>query len=234
MVNDGRIRLRVLHTSDLHLALLGDEACYSLEALVDLAIKTTVDLVIIVGDFFDHNRIDDDLVSFAVEQLQRLPTCVAILPGNHDCLTSDSVFRRAHLWEKGTNIRVMSAPQGEILDLPGLGLSLWGKCIDTYDRDAQPLAGIPKPQDNGRWHIAVAHGHFVSTEADIARSFRITHEEIVASGWDYIALGHSAGFRCVCDEPVKAYYCGSPSLSGAVVIVDFAEETGVQVAQYAL
>ncbi len=220
---------RILHTSDLHLLTLGDSACHSLEALVDLASQTKVDLVIIAGDLFDHSRVDDSLVSFAAEQLQRLPVDVAILPGNHDCLVPGSALERVELWENCANVRVFRAPDGGTLDLPGLGISLWGKSMDSYVHDVRPLAGMPQPQKNGQWHIAVAHGYYVDSEPSLFPSYNITHEEIATSGWDYIALGHMVTFRCVCDEPVKAYYSGSPSLSGTVAIVDLDEETGVQV-----
>lgn len=234
MVDASRMQRRILHTSDLHLEWLGDKACRSLEALVDVAIKTKVDLVIIAGDLFESNRIDDDLVSFVAKQLQRLSATVVILPGNHDCLGPGSAFERTELWENCANVRVLRAPQGEILDLVGLGVSVWGKSIDSYLNDIRPLAGIPRPRENGRWHIATANGYYVDAESPIYPSYRITPEEIVSSGWDYIALGHLITFRCVCNEPVKAYYCGSPSLSGTVAIVDLAEETGVQVIPYSL
>ncbi len=234
MVDGSRMPRRVLHTSDLHLEKLGDRACHSLEALVNLAIKTKVDLVIIAGDLFDHNRVNESLINFVVEQLQRLPMYVAILPGNHDCLNSDSVYHRVEVWQDANNIRVFQAPQGETLTLPGL--SLWGKSITSYeyDDDPRPLAGIPHPQRDGRWHIAVAHGYYVHSEPEppIPPDLYITHEEIITSGQDYIALGHSVSFRCVCDEPVKAYYSGSPAWSfqhNTVNIVDFMDEAGVQV-----
>ncbi len=225
---------RILHTSDLHLLSLGDKACHSLEALVDLASQAKVDLVIIAGDLFDHNRVDDSLVNFATEQLQRLPVDVAILPGNHDCLAPGSVFDREGLWDNCTNVQVFRAPLGGTLDLPGLGVSLWGKSMDSYENDVRPLAGIPQPQKNGQWHVAVAHGYYVDTDPPLFPSYHITQEEIVTSGWDYIALGHVVTFKCVCDEPVKAYYCGSPSIYGTVAIVDLDEETGVQVTSHSL
>ena len=234
MVDSSRMQRRILHTSDLHLASLGDRACHSLEALVELASKTKVDLVIIAGDLFDHNRVDDNLISFVVEQLQRLLVYVAILPGNHDCLATGSVFDRTELWKNCANVRVFRAPHGETLTLPGLGVSVWGKPITSFMSDIQPLAGIPRRQSNRQWHIAVAHGYYVDTQPPAFPSLHITQEEIVTSGWDYIALGHSVGFRCVCDEPVKACYCGSPSVSGTVAIVNLAEETGVQVNCYSL
>ena len=229
MVNGSRRPRRILHTSDLHLESLGDRACHSLEVLVNLAIKTEVDLVIVAGDLFDHNRVDENLVSFVVEQVRRLLVPVVILPGNHDCLAPDSVFERVGLWQNGANVRIFRSPYGETIDLPELGMSLWGKAHDSYDHDVLPLAGLPRPQRNGSWHIAVAHGYFVSLAPPLLPSYHITQQEIVSSGWDYIALGHVVSFSCVCSEPVKAYYSGSPSLSGTVAIVDLDEEMGVRV-----
>ncbi len=234
MVDGSRKKRRILHTSDVHLSLLGDEACHSLEAVVSLAIRTEVDLVIIAGDLFDDNRVDDNLVSFVAEQLQRLAVPIIILAGNHDCLTPDSVFSREGLWNGCTNLRIFRETGGEIVDFPGLGISLWGRPIDTYENDVLPMAGIPKPEKNGYWHIAVAHGHYVGDGPPIFPSYHITHQEIITSGWDYIALGHHPVFECIGNEPVQACYSGSPSPSGKVVIVDLAEETGVQISRYSI
>lgn len=234
MADGSKMKRRVLHTSDLHLASVSDKARYSLEALVALASETKVDLVIVAGDLFDHNKVDDNVVSFVVEQLQRVPAHVAILPGNHDCLAPGSVFDRADLWKNCANVQIFRAPQGETLDLPDLGVSLWGKPIDTYEHDVRPLAGISSPQGKGQWHIALAHGYYVDAEPSFLPSYNISLEEIITPGWDYIALGHLPTFRCVCNKPVKAYYSGSPSISGTVNIVDLAEETGVQVVRHYL
>ena len=237
MADDSRIQRRILHTSDLHFGSLRDRACHSLGAIVNLAIKTKVDLVIVAGDLFDSNRVDDNLVSFVVEQLQPLSVPTFILPGNHDCLAPDSVYHRIELWKEASNIRVFRAPQGETLTLPGL--SVWGKPITSHNDDGiRPLAGIPQPQGKGQWHIAVAHGfYYADTGPALFPSLHITHKEIVASGQDYIALGHCPNFRCVCDTPVKACYCDSPywaSPQDTVNIVDLIDGTGVQVSRYSL
>ncbi len=229
MTDGSRKRLRVLHTSDFHLNLPGDQACECLEAVVGLAIRSRVDLVISAGDLFDHNRVGDELISFVAGQLGRLTVPTIILPGNHDCLLPGSAHERADFWSDCANVRIIREPDGEIVDLPGLGVSLWGKAISSYDGDVQPMAGIPQPRGDGRWNIAVAHGYCVSTRPPLFYSYLITEEEIITSGWDYIALGHIAVFRRICDEPVRAYYCGSPAVSGTVNLVDLAEETGVQV-----
>lgn len=236
MAHASRTPRRILHTSDLHIASLGDRACRSLEALVDLAIQAKVDLFIIVGDLFEHNGVDDNLVRFVVEQLERVPVDVLILPGNHDCLTSDSVYNRVGLWQGAANIRLFRAQQGETLTFPEIGVSVWGKPIKTYEQDVLPLVGIPQPEENEHWHIALAHGYYSSEEEEYSLfpSYHITQEEIDAStGWDYIALGHYPVFRCVCNGPVT-YYCDSPTLFSTVNIVDLTDETGARVTRIPL
>ena len=223
----GRQRRRILHTSDLHLERLADKACDSLTVVIDYAISQRVDMVIIAGDLFDHNRIENELVDFVVEQLGRLPVPVVILPGNHDCLVPGSVYEEAGFLYSD-NIHLFTSPQGEVLELPELGISMWGKCIDTYDVDVLPLEGMPQPEQDGRWHVAVGHGYYVDGESPIFPSYHIRREEVVNSGWDYIALGHVPMFRGVCREPV-AYYCGSPVMSDSVALVELDEEVGVQV-----
>jgi len=196
--------------------------------VVDLAIEREVDFAIIAGDLFDLGRIGDELACFVVAQLQRLSAPVVVLPGNHDCLVPGSVFERAELWNNGGNIRLITEPEGETLELPGLGVTVWGKCINSHD-DMRPLAGIPRPESDEQWNIAVAHGYYVSTDPPLFPSYHITREEIATSGWDYIALGHVPIFRCISREPVVAYYCGSPVITGTAAMVELDDERGVQV-----
>ncbi len=223
---------RILHTSDWHLASRKDKSCGSLVKLVDAAKETRADLVVAAGDLFDHNSVGDDLVGFVVEQLRRLPSGVVILPGNHDCLEEGSVFDREEFRDPGGKIRVIRTPGGETLSYPDLGIFLWGKPI--LAENVLPLSGIPEPERHDFWNIALAHGYYVDSPSPHFLSYHITAAEIVNSGWDYIALGHVPIFRCVCDQPVKAYYCGSLSAAGTVAIVDLVEDTGVQVISYSL
>lgn len=228
MVDGPRRPLRVIHTSDLHLALMGDRACDGLVAVVDMALEVKANLLVIVGDLFDHNRVEDRLISFAVEQLKRLPIDVVVLPGNHDCLVPGSVFRKAQFWQSATNVRIIEKEGGETLVLPHIGVAVWGKPIASYEGDIRPLDVVPQPEKNGYWHLGLAHGYYVDGENSSFRSYLISHQEIADSHQDYIALGHYPVFRCVCESPL-AYYCDSPSLAGTVSIIDFSEEAGVRV-----
>ena len=223
---------RILHTSDLHLQTLDDPSFRDFESLLAAIDRTGPDLVVIAGDLFDHHRIKDDLNDVVVENLSRLGRPVVILPGNHDCLTPESPYLRTRRWEEESNIHLFRSPQGEIMRFNELGISLWGKPITSYNGDLLPLAGIPERNGTGSWHIAVAHGLYVIDGQSSARSYLITHEDIVNTGWDYVALGHMNLFNCICDDPVTAYYSGSPAISGGVAVVDLCEIGGISVTQH--
>ncbi len=219
---------RILHTADLHMAFMGDKGCQGLEAVVNMAIKRRADLLLIAGDLFDNNRIEDNLLEFVKAQFWRLPIPIVILPGNHDCLVPGSVFSRTEFWKDCRNLHIFREARGETLDLPYLNVSIWGKPIDTYLGDIHPMQDTPQPADNNSWHIAVAHGYYVDTESPNFPSYHITEQEIAERHWDYVALGHVPVFRCVCNDPV-AYYSGSPLISGTAALVDLDEKAGVHV-----
>lgn len=234
-------RIRVLHTSDIHLrepyqgesgsanaSWLDDKAPRALKALVDFSIQAKTNLVIIAGDLFDHNRVDAETIEFTLRELSRASVPVVIVPGNHDCLVSDSVYWRARFSKLASNVRVFTAPEGERFSFPELDVAVWGKPITSYGGDLRPMAGIP-PRGRERWQIAVAHGYYVGAQPHPVYSFQVDEDEIVKSCQDYVALGHSPAFRCVCDGPVKAYYSGSASETGTVAIVDFLDDVGVEV-----
>jgi DNA repair exonuclease SbcCD nuclease subunit len=222
---------RILHTSDVHMAFPDDKACKEFAAVVNLAIKTRADLMLVAGDLFDHNRIEDGLFEFVREEFRRLPIPVMVIPGNHDCLVPGSVFERKEFWDGCRNLHVFRNVDGEVVQMPHIGVTVWGRPIDTY-YDVKPLKDMPQPAQNGSWNICMAHGFYVTKPSQFARSYVITESEMKGTGWDYVALGHMPVFECVCNDPV-AYYSGSPDY-GAAAIVDLDEESGVQVTRHPL
>jgi DNA repair protein SbcD/Mre11 len=223
---------RLLHTSDLHLELLEDRGCDDFTSMLAAVRQTGADLVVIAGDLFDSQRVKDNLISFVVEGLKSLTAQVVILPGNHDCLTPMSAYRRSTIWEDCPNIRILKSPEGETVRFPDLGITLWGKPLTSYDAESVPLEGLPRPDDPGCWNIAVAHGFYIGNDPPYSPSYQITRREIVESGWDYIALGHVPVFNVLCNKPVMACYSGSPQTSGGFLMVDFCEETGLELLRY--
>jgi DNA repair exonuclease SbcCD nuclease subunit len=209
--------VRILHTSDIH---VGDSVDHSgvVAPLVETALAREVDLVLLVGDIFDHNRVPTEAGQVLVDELGRLDVPVVVLPGNHDCLVPDAVWRRVTL---PANVHVLMDAAGEHLELADLDLALWGRPHPDYG-DLRPLAGIPAPGER-RWHVALAHGHLVLRPDDRHRAYQITPEEIAASAQDYIALGHWDVPHDMSAGDVTAHYSGSASRYGVCALVTLSD-----------
>jgi DNA repair protein SbcD/Mre11 len=223
--------VRLLHTSDIHVA--GDDlSAGALRAVIDTAVDSDVDVVLIAGDLFDHARIDDGVVERTVVQLARLEQPVIVIPGNHDCVEVPSIWQRADLSAAGNHVRFVGEPAGERLVFEDLALEVWARGIERHEPRHRPLDGY-QPADPGYWSVVVTHGHYVATGEQSDRSSPITQDEIGQLGCDYLALGHWHRFLDVSEGGVTAFYPGSPSdVRGekpTVNVVTLHPETGVAV-----
>jgi DNA repair protein SbcD/Mre11 len=214
--------LRLLHASDLHLGErpANDDA---VEVLVELAKRHDVDSVLLVGDIFDHNRVPTEFGQAMVDRLGTTQLPVVILPGNHDPLVAGSIWKRIRL---PSNVHLLTETSGELIRLSDGKLVIWGRPHPDYN-DMRPLQGIPR-REGDAWHVALAHGHFARTAADQQRAYIITADEIAASGWDFIALGHWDVPTDVSAGGVTAVYSGSPSRMGACALVTLTDAQGAR------
>jgi len=234
--------LRLLHTADLHLdhdaygnatqqAASRERGRRMLGRIVDLALAERVDLVLIAGDLFDHNRVPDETVEFARGELGRLDCPAVILPGNHDCLRTDAIYDRHDFSAGASHVSVIRRLSGETIELPGLDAIVWGRAMEEHEPGFSPLAGIPS-RDEGRWCLALGHGFFYDERQRPDRSSPIFAEEIRDTGWDYVALGHHHVRIDVSQGRVTAHYAGAPALDdgdATVLRVDLSAEDGIRV-----
>jgi DNA repair exonuclease SbcCD nuclease subunit len=238
VTNTPRQPLKILHTADVHLDLDGSIADphtqrirhivhQAFGTVIDLAIQENVDLLLIAGDLFDSNRPSSDAVDFAIQELRRARRPIVIIPGNHDCLNAQSIYRQVNLPAACTNLLLMSHPDGERHQLAGPNLVLWGRGMVEHEPAFHPLGGMPRPQGDA-WHVALGHGFFMEEDVPSYRSSPIYAGEIRTSGWDYIALGHCHAFADVSQDAVTAYYSGAPGFypgapgaDGHVALVQF-------------
>lgn len=235
--------LRVLHTADLHLDgdAYGDatrlaahraQERRTFRLVIDRALADEVDLVLIAGDLFDHNRVSDDSAAFVRAELARLRQPVVILPGNHDCLEPKGVHERHDFAAGAPHVRVIRRLDGEIVEFPELGAVVWGRGMQEHVHSFQPLAHVPS-RPGGVWSIAMGHGFFFEERQKPDRSSPIFADQIRDTGWDYVALGHHH-LQANVSQPapsdgrrgVAAWYAGSPATSGAgapgtIIRVDF-------------
>jgi len=237
--------LRVLHTADVHLGSdgYGDAAQQAahderhrraFRRVVDIALADAVDLVLIAGDLFDHNRVPDALVEFVRAELDRLRQPVVILPGNHDALYANALHDRHDLGAGAGHVHVIRKLEGQTIELPELDAVIWGRAMEEHTPDFRPLAELPG-RNGDRWHLAMAHGFFFDQRQRPDRSSPIFADEIRDAGWDYLAMGHQHVQMDVSQGAVTAFYSGAPAIewtggrAAAALRVDLSPEHGVHV-----
>lgn len=211
--------LTLVHSSDLHLGLdhrRGDDL-HALRLVLGAAQDAGADVLLLAGDVFDHNRLPLEMIDRAARQLGDAGLPIVILPGNHDCLTPNSVYRRGGL-AAPANVHVLGISVDEAVAFPAFDLEIWGRPHLDH-ADYSPLRD-PPPRRAGR-HIVTAHGHWVTGPQDHHRAWLLRDEEIAATGADYVALGHWDRALPVGNGAVRAYYSGSPDLARSVNVVRF-------------
>ncbi|MBI2990972.1 MAG: metallophosphoesterase [Deltaproteobacteria bacterium] len=212
----------IVHSSDLHLG-----ADYSadqsrpdtlsvLPEVLAAAAAARADLVILAGDTFENNRLPPPLLERAAGMMSRFNAPIVILPGNHDPLTPDSLYRRGEL-ASVPNLCVLGLTVGEAALFPALDLEVWGKPHLDY-ADMSPLSD-PRSRST-RWQLAAAHGHYIDGSEEPGR--------LIAS-W-LIRRDENRAAR-VGDPEIHAYYSGSPDYAGTVNLVRLKPDGAVAVAR---
>ena len=225
----------LVHSSDLHLsadtsfgASQSSDALSVLREVLAAAKTVRADLLVLVGDTFDHNRQPSQLLDQAARIMGEFGAPIVILPGNHDPLTPDSVYRHSGL-AAASNVCVLGLTVAEAVVFPELGLEVWGRAHLDYS-DMSPL--LKPPSRSTRWQLAAAHGHYVEGPDEPGRflgSWLIRREELIASGADYVALGHWNRAARVGDQQIHAYYSGSPDYAGTVNVIRLRRDGAIEV-----
>lgn len=210
--------IRIAHASDVHLDsdyFGGDDNRESCEAyrtvfsnLLDGIQAQNPDIFLLPGDLFDSNRASDETIRWSMEMLGALPFPVVMIPGNHDCLAENGVFRR---YDFGAldNVTFLADPEGETAQLETPLVHLWGKGMIDHTPEFFPLQGLA-PAKEGYWNLALGHGIYVGKDGNSYRSSPVSAKEIAESGYDYIALGHHHALLDVSQNNTVAFYSGAP------------------------
>ena len=222
---NSRPRLRMLHTSDVHLGAydhgrggelerMRERLHDSFRSVVDLALREQVDLLLVAGDFIDNARVRPETLKFAAAEIARAGMPVVVTPGNHDHVGPGTVYDRIDFHALAPNLRLMRSPEGETVALEELDVELWGRSHTEQDPRFSPFGDAP-PRGDAAWQVAVGHGHFIHPRAALLPSFHILESELKALDRDYVALGHWEWLTRVAAGDATAAYSGAPqSLSG--------------------
>ena len=236
--------VKLVHTSDVHLDsrypgdVEGDfrnSAERAFAAVINCTVAERADLLLIVGDLFDNNRVGDDDFAFVSSQLARVSCPVVLLPGNHDVHDDASVWHRLELAAAGHHVHALLDHDGNRIDFDDLGTTVWGRAMAEHAPANVPLHAAPERQEHV-WNVGLAHGHVVHERGGIGSS-QITHEEIRTSGFDYLALGHIHVWGDMSQGATRAFYSGSPvaayasASGGFCAVATLCPDHGVKVEQ---
>lgn len=245
--------VRLLHTSDWQLGMkrwfLGPEAgpryqearLAVIERILRLAVDRSCTAVVVAGDVFDDNLVDDRTWRRAVDILRESPVPVLLLPGNHDPFDPASIYRDPVFDDLLPTVRVLSdstphricpsvgssAPVLEVIGAPLLSRYMSadpvaGVLCDLRDGGGTGAGAEAPPATQERVRVLVGHGATQSRSSgedpaviDTAVAAEACRDRIV----DYVALGdtHSS---TVLDDDGQVRYSGSPEPTG------FREEDG--------
>lgn len=231
--------LRLLHTSDVHLGSHGYHGAAThhkhcvcpLHAIDQLARTHEVDGVLVVGDLFDHGRVDEKLVRRAFEVLDALPGFTVLIVGNHDVHDDTSPYRKHEHVVNESATHFFEELHGSTAHLLDGDLVFWGKAMDEHSSRYRPLHGVAERAEHDHWYIVLGHGLHIGTDSidGAGRSSLITAADIAATAADYVALGHHHVLTDVSAGGVTAFYSGAPTgyPGGKAILIDLHPDNGV-------
>ncbi len=232
--------LRLLHTADVHLGaafgFLGhlgreqrDQLKGTFSRVVDLALTSQADVLLIAGDLFDSAYPHPGLVGEVVYQLRRLDSegiWTLIAPGTHDRLQPGGVYDGAE-FSSLAHVQVFRDREMTPFSLNGLDLDVYGMAATREGQDA--LRGF-RAGDAARWRVGMLHASFVLPGKVERDEMLVSAESIAGSNLHYLALGHWHSGGDYTQGNTQAFYSGPPEPldmgrgeEGSVLLVELEE-----------
>ena len=214
--------MRLVHLSDLHLGYRQyqrltpggvnqreADVAATFRASIDSVIALRPELIVVAGDIFHTVRPTNQAILHAFLQFSRLKAAlpeseIVLIAGNHDTPRSSESGGILQLFAQlGVNV---ADTKPQLWTFPKLDLSVLG----VPDVPGQTRPDLHQTS-NTRFNVMVIHGevegvlppHLASAER---AALEISHEELGASRWDYVALGDYHVYREVAPN---AFYSGS-------------------------
>lgn len=185
--------VKILHCADLHIGATVSflkqsaearraETLLTAEKIIDLGIEKGIDILLIAGDLFDSNKVEDRFIDAVFAKIAAAPFPVAVVCGNHDPLSADSPFKTKALPE---NLYVFGSAD-ECKEFENLNLCVYGRSFETAGLKGEESFTLKT--DPSKINILLQHGELKS---DLKGEYNsITPSFVKSCGMDYIALGH--------------------------------------------
>ncbi|MCA9213893.1 MAG: DNA repair exonuclease [Planctomycetales bacterium] len=214
---------KFLHTADIHLdsPLLNldkyDDAPReefrsatrrAFDNIVDLAMRETVDLVIIAGDLDDGDCTDFHTPRYIRRQMQRLESHrirVFIIQGNHDAANN---MKKAFRLEMPDNVKLFSTSKPETERLEEIGVAIHGQGFSKREVTEDLSQSYPDALPN-YINIGILHSSCgVHDQHDTYAPSTV--KGLSSKGYDYWALGHIHKHQTLSGPNPWIVYSGNP------------------------
>ncbi len=211
--------IRFIHTADLHLdsPFLGlshlpekifshiqESTFTAFQKVVDAALESDVDFIVIVGDLFDGEDRSIKAQARLRRQLERLKEAeidAFISYGNHDHLAGNWLTL-----EMPTNVHLFNN-QVEAVSFTaknGLNVHLYGFSYPerhVFERKVQKYQKLP----GADLHIGLLHGQWEESNASHQPYAPFSKKELLEKDFDYWALGHIHQRQILHSDPYIVY-----------------------------
>jgi DNA repair exonuclease SbcCD nuclease subunit len=197
--------VRFIHTADWQLglrvrympvedgAIVRDARLRALRNIARLAETQAASFVVVAGDVFEHHGLKPATLEKTFDALRAFPCPVYLLPGNHDPLTPDSLYKSSR-WTRGApdNVHVLGNQEpvqvegAWLLPCPLLERHTFSDPTDHLTPDFGPQGVI---------RLGVAHGGIreilegMAAEIGVELANALRVDAAQAGQLDYLALG---------------------------------------------
>ena len=188
--------VKILHCADVHIgaaeSFLGPlsksrraETLITFEKIISLARDKGVQIMLIAGDLFDSNNIEEGVILRVIDCFKSIPHIhIVYCAGNHDPMNLNSPFARYNNMLP-ENFHILPCFD-MVVDIADLGVKVYGRSFEEVYTKSTPSFSIAA--DENSINIMCLHGD-LGASADTKYN-PISSEFIAESGMDYIALGH--------------------------------------------
>jgi DNA repair exonuclease SbcCD nuclease subunit len=230
------VSFRFLHTADWQAgkpfgnvpgdagAALRRQRIDTIANLAKLATEQQVDAVLVAGDAFDSNEVEDRTINQVLAALSPFAGPWIFLPGNHDAALPHSVWSRLRRLSSSDTIIIADRPEpielqhGSAVILP----APLRRRRESSDLTAWFDAAATRP---GAIRVGLAHGSVANRlPAGSEAANTIAEDRAQSADLDYLALGDWHGTLQIAD---KTWYSGTPETdrhrdnqSGNVLVVE--------------
>ena len=215
--------VRLLQTGDWHLgcpfrqipgdagAGLRERRLQVVREIAALAAARAVDAVLVAGDVFDSQHVDDAVLRRALAALAGFPGPWILLPGNHDAALAESVWTRAR--RIGLPAGVVVAERAEPLAIAGGRAVVLPAPLRARRTPDDPTAWMDTaPSEPGVLRVGLAHGVVEGLRAEPeAADNPIARDRAARARLDWLAVGDRHG---TLEAAPRTWYAGTPEPDG--------------------